>query len=353
MWKGKASSWGPHSTFRGVGGARMAPPKPRVFVEEGLVMRWLCFSLGFLFAVISTTLSTVASALSTVGAVETPSYAEDVAVVGDRAYVADSRSGLRVIDISDPTLPVELGALDTPGYALVVEVVGDLAYLSDGSYGLRIIDVSNPAVPVELGALETQSWVYGIEVVGDIAYVVEGSIFGTGSLRVIDVSDPAVPVEIGALDTPGEALDVEVVGDLAYLVGGGGRGGQPIGGWLRVIDVSNPAFPVELGALVDLGAPPDRPDAPIDVEVVGNVAYMVGVTWKVGSRGSRRWIGGWLRTIDVSNPASPVELAALDMPINASGIRVVEDFAYVADGEAGLRAIGVSDPTAPVERGFL
>jgi hypothetical protein len=232
-------------------------------------------------------------------------------------------------------------------------VVGDLAYLSDGYYGLRIIDVSNPAVPVELGALETQSWVYGIEVVGDIAYVVEGSIFGTGSLRVIDVSDPAVPVEIGALDTPGEAFDVQVVGDLAYLVGGaewltGGRAG----GWLRVIDVSNPAFPVELGALVELGAPPDRPDVPSDVEVVGNIAYVVGDTWRVRPN-SVRSIGGWLRAIDVSNPTSPVALAALDMPSTAYGIRVVEDFAYVADGAAGLHAIDVSDPTSPVERGIL
>jgi hypothetical protein len=315
--------------------------------------------LWILFTGISVTLSTTASALITVSAVDMPAYAEDVAVVGDRAYVVGGglRTGwLRVIDVSNPTLPVELGALDTLGYALDVAVVGDLAYVADIYFGLRIIDVSNPAVPVEVGALETPGpgTVSGIEVVGDIAYLAGRS----PGLLVIDVSDPAVPVELGALDTPGEAYDVAVVGNIAYL-GGETRGIGPNGyttfcGWLRVIDVSNPAFPVELGALVELGAPPHRPDTPFNVEVVGNIAYVVGVTWRVvGSRGSRSSIGGWLRTIDVSNPASPVALAVLDMPVTAYGVRVVEDFAYVADGEAGLRAIDVSDPTSPVERGIL
>jgi hypothetical protein len=64
----------------------------------------------------------------------------DVEVVGGLAYVADFDSGLRVIDVSDATAPVELGALDTPGLALDVEVVGGLAYVADGGSGLRVID---------------------------------------------------------------------------------------------------------------------------------------------------------------------------------------------------------------------
>jgi len=82
---------------------------------------------------------------------------------------------------------------------------------------------------------------------------------------------------------------------------------------------------------------------------VGNIAYVGGET--LDSR--TRPIGGWLRAIDVSNPASPVVLAALDLPIAVYGIRVVEDFAYVADGAAGLRVFDVSNPTSPVERGSL
>ena len=84
-----------------------------------------------------------ASALITVGVLDrtgASTNGNDVEVVGDLAYVADDRySGLRIIDVSDPTFPVELGALDTPGYARDVEVVGDLAYVvgNSSAYPLR------------------------------------------------------------------------------------------------------------------------------------------------------------------------------------------------------------------------
>jgi hypothetical protein len=101
-----------------------------------------------------------ASALITVGALDTPGVARDVEVVGDVAYVADYSSGLRVIDVSNPESPVELGALDTPG-ASQLEVVGDLAYVIYATSGLHVIDVSNPAFPLELGALDTPGYARG------------------------------------------------------------------------------------------------------------------------------------------------------------------------------------------------
>jgi hypothetical protein len=77
-----------------------------------------------------------------VGALDTPGSASDVDVVGDLAYVASANypNGLRVIDVSNPALPVEIGALVTSGQAYDVEVVGDLAYVASGSSGLHIID---------------------------------------------------------------------------------------------------------------------------------------------------------------------------------------------------------------------
>jgi hypothetical protein len=46
-----------------------------------------------------------------------------------------------------------------------------------------------------------------------------------------------------------------------------------------------------------------------------------------------------VRVIDVSNPASPVELGALNTPDLAWAVEVVGDLAYVADGSSGLRII--------------
>jgi len=138
-------------------------------------MRLSCFSLGFLFAVISTTLSTVASALITVGTLDTLDYAWEVEVVDDLAYVADGASGLRVIDISDPTLPVEIGALDTQSSVYGIEVVGDLVYVMDLWYGLRLIDASNPLALVEVaGVYASQSGFWAdIEVVDGLIYMAD------------------------------------------------------------------------------------------------------------------------------------------------------------------------------------
>jgi len=152
--------------------------------------------------------------------------------VGNLAYVGSA--GLRVIDVSNPTAPVELSALFAPAFALDVEVVGDLAYVTMGmrksssvsnySGELRIIDVSNPIFPVELGALDTEDLPHDVEVVSDLAYVAGGRL----GLRVVDVSDPTAPVELGALRTPDMAFDVEVVDGLAYVADGDGG--------LRIID---------------------------------------------------------------------------------------------------------------------
>ena len=46
----------------------------------------------------------------------------DVAVVGDRAFVADGSSGLRVVDVSDPGSPSEVTGLPATGPAHQVEV---------------------------------------------------------------------------------------------------------------------------------------------------------------------------------------------------------------------------------------
>jgi hypothetical protein len=62
-----------------------------------------------------------------------------VAVAGSYAYVADGYSGLRVIDVSDPTDPQERGYYDTPGRAEGVAVCGSYAYVADVGAGLQVI----------------------------------------------------------------------------------------------------------------------------------------------------------------------------------------------------------------------
>ena len=94
-------------------------------------------------------------------------------VTGSHAYVADHSSGLRVIDVSTPSAPVEVGFLDTPAFASGVTVVGGYAFVADSYSGLRVVDVSTPSAPVEVGFLDTPDRALGVAVAGRHVYVAE------------------------------------------------------------------------------------------------------------------------------------------------------------------------------------
>jgi len=157
-----------------------------------------------------------------------------VAVEGDRAYVADY-AGLQVIQILDPTAPVEMGGCDTPGIAQDIAVAGNLAFVADGTSGLQIIDVTTSTSPYIRATCYTPAGIYGVAVAGDFAYVV-----GVDGLTVIDVSLPSFPHVEGNCETPGHANEVFVVGDRAFV-------GDDDSG-LTVVDISDPANPVLIGS---------------------------------------------------------------------------------------------------------
>jgi hypothetical protein len=161
-----------------------------------------------------------------------------------------------------------------------------------------------------------------VAVAGNRVYWVET----VSGLHVADASDPRAPREIGALDTPGFAVDVEVVGDVAFVADDAS---------LQIIDVSDPTSPVALSAFTPPGAPEVN-----DVEVVGSRAYL-----SVGEFG--------FHIVDVTDPSAPVGIGALDTPGVVRDVAVRGDTAYLADLWGGLRILDVSDPAAPVELGHV
>ena len=108
---------------------------------------------------------------------------------GNHAYVADSDSGVRIIDVSNPAVPIEVGFNSTGVYAVGVAVSGTHVYIAQHDLGFRILDVSDPAAPVEVGFRDTLGLTRAVVVSGDLAYVANGH----SGLSIIDVSNPAAP----------------------------------------------------------------------------------------------------------------------------------------------------------------
>jgi hypothetical protein len=166
---------------------------------------------------------------------------------------------------------VELGAIETPSGAWEVEVIDGLAYVADRGSGLRIIDVSNPVLPVELGALDPSHYisVFDVEVVGDLAYLANGAF----EVRVVDVSDPTLPLDLGGLDMPRFFVkDVAVADDLVYTIARD---------WLRILDFG-PEYARTISVELDI-RPGSHPNAVnptargiLPIAILGSESFDVG-----------------------------------------------------------------------------
>ena len=160
----------------------------------------------------------------------------DVTVVGANAYAAVGLTGLKIVDISNPAMPVVVSTLDTPGEAWDVVVVGSYAYLADGVSGLQVVLVTNPRSPRIVSSVDGSSsggGGRGIAVMGAYAYLADGS----AGLQVVDISDPENPTIVGSVVTDW-ATDVAISIGYAFIADGPG---------LRVIDIADPTAPRIVG----------------------------------------------------------------------------------------------------------
>ena len=104
------------------------------------------------------------------------SEAVDVAVSGSLAYIAGG-DRLRIVDISDPSAPVDRGYVRTPGFARGVSVSGNLVLIGGGyANRLLIVDVSAPSAPVVAGVVPIPGFIFGSFISGGHAFVTDGNL---------------------------------------------------------------------------------------------------------------------------------------------------------------------------------
>jgi hypothetical protein len=217
----------------------------------------------------------------------------------DALYAADAGIGLRVIDISAPTQPVEdrTYSLSSGVVNVTVPPEGREVYVTDNREwdgGLWIVDTSVPTAPtdVEMFAPKARDFVFDAD--GQMGYFVgeEGAglhdgwldvrnmdyyfsegdenlpAFGSeaaigphgnflfvanseAGLQIVDVQDPANPFLVGEYLLPGSAVDVQLsnLGEFAYVIGA--QNERPyLDGWLAIFDVHEPLTPTHLSTLI-------------------------------------------------------------------------------------------------------
>jgi hypothetical protein len=268
-------------------------------------------------------------------------WAEDIAAANGHVYLTDyvdpsslqlinNSLGLAILNANDPKAPVMVSNYKPHGNVRGVRIIGDRAFVFDDGEGLIILDVSSPANPVRLGNYYSPALLREARKVRNLLYVVDV----WNGFTVLDVSDPSqTPQVVGVYqaaqgvspDWPGvNCWDVAIQDNLAYFTAGYGG--------LQVVDVANPANPVMIGQyLPSTECPFSHVRA---IQVSGPIAY-VGFECV-----------GWLRTLDVSNPAAISVLDGVEYPVARGPWSIATDLSgHVFFGQhGGLATLDASDP---------
>ena len=281
----------------------------------------------------------------------------DVKVVGTTAYVVGT-GGLTTVDVSNPVAMRLLGTYNTLE-TYEVAISGNRAYLAEGYNGLTVLDINNPANPQYQSLLSIDP-ALGVQVVGNIVYyTTTNRLFATGSfgtvssdnlgkikdvfvsgsrayithydgkISIFDVSIPGTLTLLGSYTTPGASWDVRAVGPTLYIADGANG--------LIIADASNPQNVQQLGRYATWAAQA--------VRASGRYAYVAS-----GLAG--------LRVIDLQDPILPREVGSAPTVLPATKIEVVGQRAYVLGYatlftpnyriDSDLSIYNIADPTNPV-----
>ena len=175
---------------------------------------------------------------------------------------SEFHSEMRIIDVSDPTTPVEAGRFTLNSEVAMAHDVNVIdhagrrvAFLNYLEAGLWVLDVTDPASIAVLGSIEWDGifshsgWPFALE---DRLYLAHGDEGYDQHLTVLDVTDLANPRVVSRFKTR-EGLsihNVEVVDGIAYI-------SYYVDG-LRVVDLRDPENPREIGHFDTVPAEDER-----------------------------------------------------------------------------------------------
>jgi hypothetical protein len=168
--------------------------------------------------------------------IQTPN-ARGLTVKDDLLYVCYDAGGLRIIDISDKSNPVEIGryinAVNNKQQAFNNIILnGDLAYVATDYCGMEIIDISNPNLPTRTAWLnpwgcETaqNNWFNSGGHVNQLAYDPQSNFIflssGRSEMLVVDVENPLHPKIksiFGDVDNEEGVWGIDLKDDKVYLL---------------------------------------------------------------------------------------------------------------------------------------
>lgn len=225
----------------------------------------------------------------------------EIVTEGDYIYVTDW-DGLKIIDVSDVTNPVEVGAyyLD-PLFSMDIQF--PYAYLPTSLGKLYVIDISDPTNLEKVGVYQSENSIEKVVVSGQYAYVIGIDSQSQNFVEIVDISDPTNPIRESSTSVDA-AMGMAIKEKYMFITNGD----------LQIFDVSNPTSPTLISSY-------ETPNIADPIKVEGNYAYIGDV---FGAE-----------VVDISDIYSPRQVGYYQDG-HVADVAVVGDFVYVADSVEGL-----------------
>lgn len=285
-----------------------------------------------------------------------------IAEIGDRIYAAVSTWGghpLAIMDITNPEKPIKTGFVrhSQDGYLPMDNIQDmDVVHTRSGVYALlvsqsdhaiQVVDISNPASPKPVSSIDTMWQPHTIEAtkIGDRSYAMvlgRGLTVTTGSnapvAQMIDFTNPETPRITTSITQDTyikRTVDVAItdIGNRVYALL---TSVNPNGSvdHVQILDISSRGSATKVVGFTEgmSGLEPTGDGFYVGAVEIGGKSYMM----------VRSWSGGQL--IDISNPASPVFGASIDIGSQPIAVKLGGG-TYVVS--SGTFVVNATDPQNP------
>ncbi|HSD62192.1 MAG TPA: T9SS type A sorting domain-containing protein [Ignavibacteriaceae bacterium] len=262
-------------------------------------------------------------------------------IQGSGNYVYLTRnSEFSILDVSDPASVQYVTGYEIPGFIYDVSVSGNYAYT--GSNGFRVMDISDSTHPVQVGYADIPG--DNVEAAGNslVVYCPQ-SMTANNTVHIMDVSDPANPQSIASYTCPVMTGDLVVRDTLAYIAC-----------WWDGVRIFNFANPSSLVQTAHTMGWTQGGIAGVDwcyaqaVAVEGNYLYIIDY----GPFETDDTYG--LYIMDITDPSNPYLINRFQ-GITSHGVdlSVKNSIVYIADGYGGVEIVNVADPLNPSVIGYV
>ncbi|MEA3544787.1 MAG: hypothetical protein U9R69_06150, partial [Thermodesulfobacteriota bacterium] len=145
-------------------------------------------------------------------------HALDIVSDGSHVYIASKNEGLLIYEITEDSRLNRLSRTSTPfpmhhfDLAVAVQVRDGIAYVANGRSGLLIVDVTNPEAPDILSSVAIPGRCKAVRVVGEKAFIISHH----GGINVVNIENLEKSILLNSIFIPGLTRGLQIVDGLIY-----------------------------------------------------------------------------------------------------------------------------------------